>query len=155
MPAVKIGISVSAELAEKLTLHKGRFNISQVCADALEKKIKEIEDAAGPAEALTDLIVRIRAQAEARQTTIYQAGLKNSLQHAIQASLDDFELYEKWNMLPDPATHFHMLPAPAKAELTSLEMQANEAERGSVIRQYVRGWLDGILSVWQRIKADL
>jgi len=155
MPSVKLTVTIPEKLAERLEPYRGRLNLSQITAEAIERKVKELEDIAGPAEAVADLIIRLREQADAERDAAYQAAFEDALQYALGANLSEFRQWETWRALPDPAALFHMLPASSLTKLDELQAGVESTERWDVVRQFVKGWLDGTSQVWEGVKIQL
>jgi hypothetical protein len=58
----RLNISIPFDIYRRLDQHRDRFNVSRVCADAIERKIVELEEADGKAQDIAATIAQLRAE---------------------------------------------------------------------------------------------
>lgn len=152
MASARLMITIPSELNERLEPFRSRLNLSAICADAIERKVKELEEATGPAEKLADMILRLRSEAAQQKDLAYQLGFARGEQYAYQAPLEAFQTYEA-----APPTMASRVGLPLTDENYLSEQLENMAEdrREQFEYNFTRGWHDGLMSIWRHVKTEL
>ena len=159
----RVTIAVPESLYARLQPVKHRFNISAICQEALEMAIicEEIKLQTAQQE---DLVERLRLEKKILLNTVRQEGFELGIRSCSKLSYKDFRHFERvmplanaldeevldylWTFLdfkeyPQQARLHH----PDFAHLLEVDAQSR------II--FAQGWLEGVLSVWQTIKAQV
>ena len=149
----RISISIPDELAERLEPVKDHLNISQVCREALERRIITFEEAADSPEdetGMESLSSRFREEHRLDEEKMAGLGRRNAaswlraasykeLQHVIDAGESSRKRGSKF-----PHSAFRIM----KRELR----RANGGLEGSAAVAYKTAWLDYVKAVWVQVE---
>lgn len=159
----RVTVAVPDALFERLQPVKHRFNISAICQEALEMVITHEELKLQVAQA-DNLVERLQAEKKVLLNKVrqegYELGIRSSSKLAykefrhfervapLAAALDDEVLDYLWSFLdlkdyPQTAR----LHDPDFVYLLEVDPQSRIV--------FAQGWLEGVLSVWQTIKAQV
>lgn len=94
----RLNLTVPDDLFERLEKHRDRLNMSRICAEALEKKVREIEKEAELLQSLrrdvdqmNSMIVRLKDEKDERMRYCFEQGVDSAQGWAQGASYSDLK----------------------------------------------------------------
>ena len=152
----RISISIPDDLMARLEPMKDGINISQLCREALERRIAAFERAAdvnGPELDLAGLVERLREECAVDEGRIAQLGKRNA------AAWLGTTAYVELKNVAEPRNGSNMpkykLPRAAFETMKRDMADANGSCDGVQAVAYKTAWLDYVRSVWAQIVGQL
>jgi post-segregation antitoxin (ccd killing protein) len=147
--AKKVTITVPDDLAERLDPWRDRMNISKVCSRAISQEIKDLEGTSQWSDEFGLVVDRLRFEKAGGNWRDYNRGYERGLEYALElAGLAEFEwAAEQTSDEAGPKT----LPSEAETRLDRLIQDGRVDDQAS----YRKGWLTGMLEVWDEVKDRL
>jgi hypothetical protein len=159
----RVTIAVPDALFERLQPVKQQFNISAICQEALEMVITQEELKLQVAQQ-DNLVERLQTEKKVLLNKVRQEGFELGIRSSAKLSYKEFRHFERvstlapaldedaleylWSFLDlkeyPQAARLH---DPDFAYLLEVDPQSRVA--------FAQGWLEGVLSVWQMIKAQV
>ncbi|MGB3496508.1 MAG: hypothetical protein WBA57_27520 [Elainellaceae cyanobacterium] len=158
----QIAVTMPDSLYERLQVVKGRFVVSAVCQDAIERAIEIEEINMKEIPSMDKLIERLKIQAEQESEDWRKQGSKDGQEGATDLDLADFRLFEKLEysdagvMRVSLNDDFYRSTAFDYIKEQWLEgdyYRDNGGPEGDSEEAYLEGWVKGALLVWEQIKA--
>lgn len=159
----RVTIAVPDALFERLQPVKHHFNISAICQEALEMVVT-CEELKVQATEQDNLVERLQAEKKVLLNKVRQEGFELGIRSSSKLSYKDFRHFERvmplagslddevldylWSFL-DLKDHSQQgrIQDPDFAYLLQVDPQSRIV--------FAQGWLEGVLSVWQVIKAQV
>jgi hypothetical protein len=148
--ATKLTITIPDKLAEELKPWRKRMNISKVCASAIAAEmdiLKGLSPANGEIAHVdwSNLVSRLRAEKQGLQARDYQIGYDTGIARAESLSYSDFLHYEE---IANSQIRFQDLDEDEREEFMY------QREEGLVTdgKAYARGFVDGLMLIWGKIR---
>ena len=146
----RISISIPDELMAKLAPIKDGINISQMCREALERRVASCEKAAGKdALDLDGLVQRLRDEKTGAESRFEDLGKTNA-----GFWLSSVSFLELKNMAENPSSSNmskYKLPRAAFKVMKRDMAEADVDCEGSPAVAYKTAWLDYVRSVWTQV----
>ena len=146
----RISISIPNELMAKLEPIKDGINISQLCREALERRVYAFERAAGhEALDLDGLVKRLRDERSMEESKFEDLGKDNAGRW-----LGVVSYLELKNVAEIPSSSNlpkYKLPSAAFKTMKQDMAEANVSCEGGQAVAYKTAWLDYVRSVWARV----
>ena len=153
----RISISLPNELVVRLEPVKDKINVSQVCREALDRRIAMI---AGASEQdgldgldLESLVSRFREERRLVEGQWEELGRKNGGAWLSGASY--LELKNVIERPPSSNMEEYKLPTAAFRIMKRDMEQANGVWKGGMAVTYKTAWLDYVKSIWARIESEV
>ncbi len=152
----RISISIPDELMAKLEPLKEGINISQLCREALERRIDAYERASkrnGQELDIEGLVQRLREESALVEGKFELLGRENAAEWLSAASYLEFKnLAEADN---SSNMHKYKLPRAAFRTMKRNMAQANATCDGVQAVAYKTAWLDYVRAVWSQVVGQL
>ena len=146
----RISISIPDELMAKLEPIKDGINISQLCREALERRVDAFERAAGhEALDLDGLVKRLRDERSMEESKFEDLGKDNAgrwLSVVSYLELKNVAEIPSSSNLPK-----YKLPSAAFKTMKQDMAEANVSCEGGQAVAYKTAWLDYVRTVWARV----
>ena len=159
----RVTISVPDTLLERLQPVKRRFNISAICQEALEMAIT-YEELKTQAREQDNLVERLRAEKSVLLNKVRQEGFELGMRSSSKLSYEDFNHFERVSPLAASLdedvlgylwTFLDVKEYPQQARTHDPDFaHLLEVDPQSRII-FAQSWLEGVLSIWQTIKAQV
>ena len=151
----RISISIPDELAERLEPLKDHLNISQVCREALERRIITFEEAADLPEdesGLQSLATRFREEHQLDEEKMAGFGRRNAASWLRVASYE--ELKHVIDAGESSRKRGHKFPHSAFRIMKRELRRANGGLEGSAAAAYKTAWGDYVNAVWVQVERN-
>ena len=148
----RISISIPDKLMERLEPIKDNINISRLCREALEQRLKAFERAArrdGDVLDLDSLVLRLREEKDASGVQFEDVGRQNAVAWLNTVSYVEFKNVAE--ALDSSNTDRYKLPRAAFRGMREDMAEANAGCEGDQAVTYKTAWLDHVRSVWAQI----
>lgn len=159
----RVTVAVPDVLFERLQPVKHRFNISAICQEALEMVVTREELKLQVAEQ-DNLVERLQLERKVLLNQVRQAGYELGVRSSSKLSYKDFRHFERvsplatsldeevldylWSFLDlKEYSQEARMQDPDFAHLLEVDPQSRVV--------FAQGWLEGVLSVWQIVKAQV
>ena len=150
----RISISIPDQLMAKLEPIKDGINISQLCREALERRVAAFERAAGhEALDLDGLVKRLRDERSTEESKFEDLGKENAGRW-----LNAVSFLELKNVADNPSSSNlpkYKLPRAAFQIMKQDMAEANASCEGGQAIAYKTAWLDYVRSVWAQVVDQL
>ena len=148
----RISISLPDSLMAKLEPIKDGINVSQICREALERRVAAYERAAnrnGHDLDLDDLVQRLTGELEIFGGKFEQLGRDNATTWLTAASYVEIQGVAEHNHTK--GMHKYKLPRPAFSIMQQDMHNANLSPDGPQATVYKTAWQDRVKSVWTEV----
>ncbi len=159
----RVTVAVPDALFERLQPVKHHFNISAICQEALEMVITH-EELKLEVTQPDNLVDRLQAEKKVLLNKVRQAGFELGIRSSSKLSYKEFRHFERVaplaGSLDEEVLEYLWSFLDLKEYPQELRMQDPdfvyllEVDPASRV-VFAQGWLDGVLSVWQTIKAQV
>ncbi|MDX2098974.1 MAG: hypothetical protein SFW36_14450 [Leptolyngbyaceae cyanobacterium bins.59] len=159
----RVTIAVPDPLFARLQPVKQHFNISAICQEALEMAIT-CEELKLQVTQQDNLVERLQAEKKVLLNTIRQEGFELGIRSSSRLSYKDFRHFERVMSLATALdedvldylwTFLDYKAYPEQARLHDPDFaHLLEVDPQSRIT-FAQGWLEGVLSIWQTIQAEV
>lgn len=159
----RVTIAVPETLFTRLQPVKHHFNISAICQEALEMAVITEELKLQIAEQ-DNLVDRLQTEKKVLLNKVRQEGFELGIRSSAKLSYKDFRHFERVQPLAASLdedvldylwTFLNVKDYPEQARLQDEDfaylLQVDPQSRIT----FAQGWMDGVLSVWQTIKAQV
>lgn len=159
----RVTIAVPESLFARLQPIKNQLNISAICQEALEIVVtnEELKHQAAQQEGLVE---RLRNEKKVLLNQIRQEGFELGVRSTSTLSYKEFQHFERVRSLSDSFDEdildylwtfldTHGYPQVARTRDPDLAHLLDVSSQSRVL--FVQGWLDGVLSVWDQVKAQV
>lgn len=154
----KISISMSDDLYKKLQAVKDKFNISEVCQNALAAKIEIEELFMKGSENMKGVIERLKAEKKELEKEWYDTGFKQALEDAKKMSYAELKEIAGASQCEDEDQYADFVYNTDLYKYNWLKDDVNdmEKEHGDFSEeQYLIGWVAGVLKFWNGVSEQL
>lgn len=159
----RVTVAVPDALFERLQPIKHQFNISAICQEALEKVVT-LEELKLQAAASENLVERLQAEKKVLLNQVRQEGFELGVRSSSKLSYQNFRHFERVmplaNSLDDEVLEYLWsfldlkdYPQEARMHDPDFAYLLEVDPQSRVV--FAQGWLEGVLSVWQTIKAQV
>ncbi len=150
-----IFVVLSDELFEKLEKFKERIDISDVCSRALMEEIEKLEkeEENTSDKQSTSIDVEISADDYLRLWKMrgVEDGKRDSEEFSYRAFMEILNVYKNLDTLPESFSSEQVLPG--EIYDTILYPRLKELEDVSPEKEaYLKGWVEGVLRTWEKVK---
>jgi post-segregation antitoxin (ccd killing protein) len=147
--AKKVTITIPDDLAERLEPWRDRMNISKVCSRAISQEVKDLEGTSQWSDEYGFVVERLRFEKAGGNWRDYRTGYERGLDHALElAGLAEFEWVAE---LPACESDPDALLPEAETRLARLVTDGRVTDEAS----YRKGWIAGMVEVWDEVKDRL
>jgi hypothetical protein len=140
----RITITLPDLLFQRLQPVKNSMNISGLCQQAIEQAVT-IEELKGESKNMDKLIEKLKLEKEQDNMSLKSQGITDGIEDATELSYTDFKHLEIKESISDDVLEW---------------LRENRLEHMDDINSdnenvYLKGWLEGVLSVWEQVKGHL
>ena len=153
--AQKLTITISDDLHTRLEKVRDEMNISAVCQAAIlsEVEIKELLKKGG--KGMDALKTRLRAEKQDALKGYIDLGRKAGIVDARQLSLEDFQAIEKIYNLFDNDQYEFTVSDLRKLDAWECIKERLDEQSEDTHTNYARGWVEGVMDVWDEVKDEI
>lgn len=150
-----LSISIPDKLNERLQAHKGSLNVSALCQEALDAAIRIEEAKNMEGDEMEKLIARLKVEKEAIKQSSFGEGTRHGIEDAKNYSYVDFLAVEKIEELIAQYGYDCNVPLELleKEIVDDDSIDAVEEKWDSI--EYWRGWVTGMMDVWEKVKGQI
>ncbi len=155
----RITITIPDPLHERLQVVKDRINVSRVCQDALMKTVEGEELKMKDIPEREKLVARLRTERAENENYWKDRGVKEGKEDALELSYDDFMDIE--SHLTGYMEDYEYCANHISEKVDGLSYMVERVEeyegKESAFNEkdYISGWIDGVLEVWEDVKKEL
>jgi hypothetical protein len=159
----RVTIAVPDVLFERLQPVKHHFNISAICQEALEMVVTQEELKLQTAQD-NNLVDRLQAEKKVLLNKVRQEGFELGIRSSSKLSYKEFRHFERVaplaasldeEVLDYLGSFLDLKNYPQEARMQDLDFAyLLEVDPQSRV-VFAQGWIEGVLSVWQTIKAQV
>ena len=160
--AERVNISVPDALFCRLQAVKGAINVSSICQRAIQLEVERQEMLAEGTSDLTFMIERLRMEKKASYAErFYDQGFKIGCNDAERMSYDDFIATEEFasekvaGVREIFVENFQSSQLYAEWMESLIKEDLSNQPGGFDAEAFCQGWIEGILSVWDKIKDKI
>lgn len=161
--STRVTIAVPESLFERLQPVKHQINISAVCQEALDMAITNEELKLQSTEQ-NGLVERLRAEKKVLLNKIYQEGFELGIRSTSNLSYKDFQHFARVRPLVESCDEDVLeylwtfldtrgYPQEARTHDPDFDHLLDISAQSRIL--FVQGWIEGVLSVWHTIKAQV
>jgi hypothetical protein len=159
----RISVSISDGLHERLQAVKDSLNVSGICQEAIMNAVQFEEAKQGALSKIDELIEKLKTQKEEARKQWGQDGKSQGMEDALELDYDDFVTVEKASEFLQTTDGGRVGAEEALGDdlagrgsalcdlLDELEKDNKSFDRDV----YLDGWIDGVLEVWEQVKAKI
>lgn len=159
----RVTIAVPDALFERLQPVKHHFNISAVCQEALDMVVTQAELKLQAAQD-NNLVDRLQAEKKVLLNTVRQEGFELGIRSSSKLSYKEFRHFERVAPLAagldeevleylDSFLDLKNYPQEARMQDADFAYLLQVDPQSRIV--FAQGWIEGVLSVWQTIKAQV
>lgn len=159
----RVTIAVPESLFARLQPIKDQLNISAICQDALETVVTN-EELKRQAAQQDGLVERLRNEKKILLNQIRQEGFELGVRSTATLSYKEFQHFDRVRRLAgsfdDDVLDYlwafldtHGYPQEARTHDPDFAHLLDVSPQSRIL--FVQGWLDGVLSVWDQVKAQV
>ena len=152
----RISISLPAELMARLDPIKNRINISQLCREALERRVSAFERAAkndGIELEVDELVTRFQEEIVQEEGRFERLGQENAASWLGTAAYREFRSVVEARNISDMQNY--RLPRAAFKTMKGDMGAATSTCDGRQAKEYKTAWLDFVRTVWTQVAVQL
>jgi len=140
--AERLTVTIPEELHKRLQFVKADLNISQICQAALDRAITIEELKKGELPEMTKLAERLKLEKIQADEEWRETGILQGKEDALEFSYEDFRILEKTKKIDENYIEY------LNNKVIAFLENPNE-------EQFLSGWIEGVLSVWDQVKDTL
>jgi len=161
----RLNISIPDGLGERLEKHKDKMNVSRICQEALTMAIKMEELKAMTDDERAQMIERLKNEKEQALAEDGQAGKEQGIKDAkngmdyrtfkvVQRVSEliqghDYQFINAKDVVPEDVLEVWFQGDEDEVALEGLE------DSGVDVDVYLRGWLNGVMEVWDQVEDQI
>ena len=140
--AKRITVTISNETYERLQKVKASLNVSNLCQETIDVAVY-IEELKAKEQNMTVLIERLKMEKKKASEAWKKEGFEAGQEDALEISYEDFKTLDSTKEITEDLLdwvtdkHFRWM---------------NQDFDGDI---YLEGWLEGVLSVWEKVKKNI
>ena len=140
-------ITIPDDLWDKIQLWRDQIPIARVCQKALSQEVSRLENLPQEVKEMSEVICRLRAEKKGIKSESYALGFEKGIKWAKQASYRDLVDWVETANMRGVILDSWILP---EGENEVLDNQEDVDEAA-----YQRGWLDGVVKVWNIVQSKI
>ena len=152
----RISISIPGDLMARMDPIKDRINISQLCREALERRVSAFERAAksnGTDLDVDELVTRLQEELVEEEGRFERLGQENAASWLRTAAYREFQSVAEAQNISDMQKY--RLPRAAFKTMKRDMEEATSTCEGAQAKEYKTAWLDSVRTVWMQVAAQL